>query len=340
MPHAAALAGEDHLILVLDEVHAARVRVDEQRAVTAAPATAAAWLRHDDVGHAFRVGPGRLRRGRTAAAAASTAAAPAAGGHAGQQLRGRYRRARARRSFPRRQDRYEPSRLRGANSRRRRRLRTGNDGAASRQQERGEDKNPVSHARYSFAIARPAGLRDPRRDPGTSRAPRHRDRRAAIAAARRSPAAGDTDTRTSAACGRPSGSVQVNVTDSSAPSFNSRYRSTSRDFSVRYPPPGMAVIPCCAVEADRVDHQRVPLPMRDGIAIGRGVEDVLADVRRSVRVEIARRRRVLGHDDDRRRALPDVERAPGIHHEGHAEQVAPANRRRRRPWRARRSSPA
>ena len=40
-------------------------------------------------------------------------------------------------------------------------------------------------------------------DPRTSHAPRHRGRRAAIAWARRSRAAGDTDTRTSGACERP-----------------------------------------------------------------------------------------------------------------------------------------
>jgi hypothetical protein len=93
VPHAAALASEDHLIFVLDDVHTARIRVDEQRTVTAAPDTTTARLRHHDIGHAFRVWSARLRRGSTAAAAATPAAASSAGGHAGQQLRGRYRRA-------------------------------------------------------------------------------------------------------------------------------------------------------------------------------------------------------------------------------------------------------
>src|SRR5204863_2809913 len=91
MPHAAALAGEDDFILLLDEVHASGIRVHQQPTVTAAAATSAAWLRDDDVGDARRVGPGRLRPGRTAAAAAAATATPVAGGHTGQQLRGRYR---------------------------------------------------------------------------------------------------------------------------------------------------------------------------------------------------------------------------------------------------------
>jgi hypothetical protein len=36
VPHAAALAREDHLVLLLDEVHATRIRVDEQASVSAA----------------------------------------------------------------------------------------------------------------------------------------------------------------------------------------------------------------------------------------------------------------------------------------------------------------
>ena len=93
MTHATALACEDHFIFLLDEVHAARIRVNQEPTVAAAPAASGAWLRHDDVRDALRVGRGRLRFWRPAAAASSAAAAPAAGGHARQQLRGRDRRA-------------------------------------------------------------------------------------------------------------------------------------------------------------------------------------------------------------------------------------------------------
>ena len=92
MPYAAALAGEDHLILVLDEVHSPGIRVHQQRTVTASAATAATRLGDDDIGHAFRVAPGRrgLRRSPAAAAATPPASAAAAvGGDAGQQLRRR-----------------------------------------------------------------------------------------------------------------------------------------------------------------------------------------------------------------------------------------------------------
>ena len=93
----ATFAGEDDFILVLDEVHAARVRVDQEGAVAASSETAGAGLRDDDVGNAFRVGSGRLQdRWSTAAAppSAPAAASTARGGAgAGQQLRGRNRRA-------------------------------------------------------------------------------------------------------------------------------------------------------------------------------------------------------------------------------------------------------
>src|SRR4051812_13312239 len=91
MPHATALACEDHLIFLLDEVHASRIRINQKRTVAAAAAPSPAWLRDDDVRDAFRVGRGLLRFQPPAAAAPSTAAAPAAGGHAWQQLRGRDR---------------------------------------------------------------------------------------------------------------------------------------------------------------------------------------------------------------------------------------------------------
>src|SRR5204862_5131404 len=92
VPDAAALAGENHLVLVLDEVDAARIRVDEQPAVST-PAANDAGLRDDDVGHAFRVGYAGLRPAGGSAAVPAAAAPATAGGHAGQQFGRRHRRA-------------------------------------------------------------------------------------------------------------------------------------------------------------------------------------------------------------------------------------------------------
>src|SRR5262245_32540493 len=58
VPHAPALAGEDDFVLVLDEVHAARIRVDQDAAVAAAAEETAARLRDDDVRNAFRIRTG------------------------------------------------------------------------------------------------------------------------------------------------------------------------------------------------------------------------------------------------------------------------------------------
>src|SRR5687767_11391720 len=85
--HAAAFARKNHLVLVLDEVHAARARVDEKRTVAAASETAAARLGDDDVGHAFSVWPGRRPGWRRAASAAPATTAAARRAHAWQQLR-------------------------------------------------------------------------------------------------------------------------------------------------------------------------------------------------------------------------------------------------------------
>src|SRR5690242_16974644 len=90
MPHATTLAGKHDFILVLDHMHAARVRVHQERAVAAADSTKTR-LCDDDVGHAFGIGGGGLVD--DLAAAATTAAAsttPATTGtDARQELRGR-----------------------------------------------------------------------------------------------------------------------------------------------------------------------------------------------------------------------------------------------------------
>ena len=81
--HAPPFAGEDHLVLLLDEVHATRVRVDEQASVSATAPTTAARLRNHDVRNTFRMRPGWFW------APAAAAPAPATAGDARQELRRR-----------------------------------------------------------------------------------------------------------------------------------------------------------------------------------------------------------------------------------------------------------
>src|SRR5688572_11115387 len=51
------------------------------------------------------------------------------------------------------------------------------------------------------------------------------------------------------------------------------------------------------VEARGIHHQRVPFPVSDRIAAGRGIEDFLVDVRLAVEIQMAHRRhRRLRHD--------------------------------------------
>jgi hypothetical protein len=79
MSHAAALASEDHFVLVLDEVHAAGIGVDEERSVTASSETTGTRLRDDDVRDAFGIWTLRVRKRTTApATTARSTSTPAA----------------------------------------------------------------------------------------------------------------------------------------------------------------------------------------------------------------------------------------------------------------------
>jgi hypothetical protein len=88
MSDAATLTGKDHFVFVLDEVDSAGIRIDEERAIAPAAASAATRLGDDDVRNTFRIWPSRSTyRRRSAPAAPATVASPR--GNAGQQLGGR-----------------------------------------------------------------------------------------------------------------------------------------------------------------------------------------------------------------------------------------------------------
>src|SRR5262245_57705063 len=152
VPHAAALAREDHFVLLLDEVHAARIRVDEQAAVSAAAPAAAARLRDDDVGNPFRMRTGRVR-GATAAPAAVAASTAA---DAGQELRRRHDAAEAVEAAHAVGIDADPVSVQPSAGCRRR-LRADRRRADARQQDRREQR-PPSHGDYSFEPAPGAGL--------------------------------------------------------------------------------------------------------------------------------------------------------------------------------------
>src|SRR5262245_17510932 len=155
VPHAAALAREDDFVPLLDEVHATRIRVDEQASVSAAAATAATRLRHHDVGNPFGM---RTRWfGTTPAATPATSVAASTAGDSGQKLRRRYNAAEA----------VEAAHAVGIDANPIAlepragcwwRLRVDRRRADAGQQDSREN-NPLSHAVYSFGTVRVAGLR-------------------------------------------------------------------------------------------------------------------------------------------------------------------------------------
>src|SRR5262245_65944008 len=80
------------------------------------------------------------------------------------------------------------------------------------------------------------------------------------------------------------------------------------------------------IETHGIEDERVAFPFRDRIAVGRRIEDVLADVCRAIQVDVPRRGIDLSGNGDRLLALADVKGPWRRHDRRHPEDVAPADR--------------